>query len=125
VSIFVPVHPFLLELIMINSLRVSLHPQAKSETYSDLSIQQQLYTALQVSPALCIVDMAHVESINCQDLAVLAKAFQSACEKQCRLVFCNVQPLVKIVFEISQLDRRLEIIDDSASAEQMQVLVSL
>jgi anti-sigma B factor antagonist len=101
---------------MIRSLRVTLQPQAKSDAYSDLTIQQQIYAALQSSPTLCVVDMAQVESVNCQDLALLASGFKVACEKQCRLVFCNLQPLVKIVFEISQLDRHLEIMDDSVAA---------
>jgi anti-sigma B factor antagonist len=98
---------------MTSNLLVVLQPQENLDSQAGLVIQQQIQTALQAEPKLCVIDMTHVKSVDSQGLLSLTMGFKSACEQQCRLVFCNLQPLVRIVFEISQLDRRVEIIDST------------
>ena len=58
-----------------------------------------------------VVDMTNVEFIDSPGLGTLVMGFKKARQQGCRLVICNLQPSVKLIFEISQLDRVFEIVD--------------
>jgi len=58
---------------------------------------------------LWIVDMINVEFIDSSGLSLLMACFEIAREHDCRLVICNLNPTIKLAFEITQLDRVFEI----------------
>lgn len=49
--------------------------------------------------------------INSSGLVALVAALHAARFSGCRLVICNLQPPVRIVFELAQLDSVFEIFD--------------
>ncbi len=57
------------------------------------------------------IDMTDVEFIDSSGLGALAVGLKTAQKQGCRLVICNLQPTVRLIFEISQLDRVFEIVD--------------
>jgi anti-sigma B factor antagonist len=57
-----------------------------------------------------VLDMAEVEFIDSDGLVALMNIFQSAAEKGIQLILCSVQPIARLVFDISQLDKVFTII---------------
>jgi anti-anti-sigma factor len=53
--------------------------------------------------------MTHVEFIDCSGLRLLTAVLKATCEQHCSLVLCNLQPAVRMVLEISQLDKMFDI----------------
>lgn len=58
-----------------------------------------------------VIDMEEVEFINSAGLSALVKGFNCAKQQGCRLVICNVPTTVRMILEITQLDRVFEIRD--------------
>ncbi|MCL2933728.1 MAG: STAS domain-containing protein [Trichodesmium sp. MAG_R03] len=58
---------------------------------------------------LWIVDMVNVQFIDSSGLSVLMAGLKIAREYDCRLVICNLNPTIKLAFEIAQLDRVFKI----------------
>ena len=62
-------------------------------------------------PAL-VVDMEAVEFMDSAGLMVLVKAFRLAESLGRRFAICSLAPSVRIVFELTQLDKAFEIFED-------------
>ena len=58
---------------------------------------------------LWIVDMVNVQFIDSFGSSVLMAGLKIAREHNCRLVICNLNPTIKLAFEITQLDRVFQI----------------
>lgn len=59
--------------------------------------------------SLFLVDMSKVEFLDSAGLMTLASAFRSAQNVGKRLSICSIPPSVRIIFELTQLDRVLDI----------------
>ena len=55
--------------------------------------------------------------MNSSGLVSLAKALKNARSSGCKLVLCNLQLPVKLIFKLIQLDSVFEIFDTCAAAE--------
>ena len=55
--------------------------------------------------------------MNSSGLVSLAKALKNARSSGCRLVLCNLQLPVKLIFKLTQLDSVFEIFDTCAAAK--------
>ncbi len=62
------------------------------------------------------VDMSQVESLDSAGLISLVSALKHARQIQKRLCLCSVPPAIRIVFELTQLDRAFEMIDELPAA---------
>ncbi|WP_026072416.1 STAS domain-containing protein [Nodosilinea nodulosa] len=58
------------------------------------------------------VDMSRVESLDSAGLISLVSALKHARQLQKRLCLCAVPPAIRIVFELTQLDRAFEMADE-------------
>lgn len=58
------------------------------------------------------VDMSQVESLDSAGLISLVSALKHARQLQKRLCLCSVPPTIRIVFELTQLDRAFEMVDE-------------
>ncbi|NEP43655.1 MAG: STAS domain-containing protein [Okeania sp. SIO2H7] len=74
-------------------------------------LKQQLAKIRSDRYPVLVVDMTHVEFIDSPGLGTLVMGLKTARQQGCRLVICNLQPSVRLIFEISQLDRAFEIVD--------------
>lgn len=61
--------------------------------------------------ASLIVDMTDVESLDSTGLMVFVSALALAQQLDLYLGLCNVPPTIRIIFELTQIDRVLEIIE--------------
>ncbi|MGF1566638.1 MAG: STAS domain-containing protein [Nodosilinea sp.] len=59
-----------------------------------------------------MVDMSQVESLDSAGLISLVSALKLARQTGKRFCLCCVPPSIRIIFELTQLDRAFEVIDD-------------
>ena len=59
-----------------------------------------------------VVDMSQVESLDSAGLIALVTALKQARQLQKRLCLFSVPPAIRILFELTQLDRAFEMVDE-------------
>jgi anti-sigma B factor antagonist len=74
-------------------------------------LQQQLGQIDSEQSSLWILDLTEVEFIDSAGLVALVTAHKTAVKQRCQLVLCNPSPAVRVILEISQLDRVFEIVE--------------
>jgi anti-sigma B factor antagonist len=81
-------------------------------------LQQQLAAAIAgcKAPAL-LVDMSQVESLDSAGLMALVSALTLAQQANQRFGLCGVSRSIRIIFELTQLDRVFEMFDNQAAFE--------
>jgi anti-anti-sigma factor len=81
-------------------------------------LQEQLTEAVK-SPnySMYLVDMAKVEFLDSAGLMALVSAYRLAQSLGKRLNICSITPSVRIIFELTQLDRVLPIFEDRIAFE--------
>ncbi len=62
-----------------------------------------------------LVDMEQVEFIDSAGLMALIKGFNLAKDVDCGLSICSVAPSVRMIFELTQLDKVFDIFDNQDS----------
>jgi anti-anti-sigma factor len=60
-----------------------------------------------------VVDMSQVESLDSAGLISLVAALKHARQLSKRFCLCSVPPAIRIVFELTQLDRAFEMLEES------------
>lgn len=60
-----------------------------------------------------VVDMSNVESLDSAGLISLVSALKQARELRKRLCLCSVPPTIRIIFELTQLDRAFEMLEEA------------
>ncbi|NEN90144.1 MAG: STAS domain-containing protein [Okeania sp. SIO3H1] len=75
------------------------------------AIKQEFVSLLEKKYNLWIIDMANVEFIDSSGLSALVIGLKKAREHGYSLAICNLNPTVRLVFEITQLDRVFQIFD--------------
>ncbi|MDM9383468.1 STAS domain-containing protein [Chlorogloeopsis sp. ULAP01] len=60
---------------------------------------------------LWVIDLAQVDFMDSSGLFALTKGLSAARSIGCRLVICNLQPSIQIIFELTQLDSVFEIFE--------------
>lgn len=90
---------------------VVLQPQGYLDLQNGKAFREQLDNLLPQPHHLWVIDLAKVDFMDSSGLAALVKGFSTARSGGCRLVICNVQAPVRIIFELTQLYRVFEIFD--------------
>lgn len=65
-----------------------------------------------------VVDMSQVKLLDSAGLMVLVAALRLAQSRNKRFSLCAVSPSIRIIFELTQLDRAFEMVDDIAAFEK-------
>ena len=96
---------------------ILIEPQGRLGVQGGIALEKQL-VSLDTNPqTLLIINLEQVKFMNSSGLVSLAKALKNARTSGCRLVLCNLQPSVKLIFELTQLDSVFEIFDTCAAAK--------
>ncbi|KKD35504.1 MAG: STAS domain-containing protein [Limnoraphis robusta] len=90
---------------------ILLQPEPRLDLQGGNALKQQVLAIPPEPPQLWIIDLAEVEFIDSSGLGALVTALKSARRLGCRLVLCHPSATVKLIFEITQLDRVFEIFD--------------
>lgn len=89
-------------------INASNAPLFRQELFNILTARQQ--TAL-------LVDMSNVEMLDSAGLMVLVSALNQAQSANQRFALCNVPSSIRIILELTQLDRAFEIFADRTAFE--------
>ena len=102
-------------------------PIGSIDTASNPIFQEKTDSVLQQNPDLIIFDMEFTEYINSSGIRVLIKAKKAMKQRGANIVFINLQPPIKKVFDIlnalpslkvfasiEELDRYLDAMQDAA-----------
>jgi anti-sigma B factor antagonist len=65
-----------------------------------------------------LVDMREVEFIDSAGIMALVSAYRLAQNMGRRMIICSLTPAVKMVFELTQLDRVMEIFDNHDTLQE-------
>lgn len=88
-------------------------PNGEINSQNAALLRQQLAeTVASQDHSSLVVDMSQVESIDSTGLMVLVSTFTLAQRLNKRFGLCGVSPSIRIVLELTQLDRLLDISDD-------------
>ncbi|OKH41528.1 anti-anti-sigma factor [Calothrix sp. HK-06] len=90
---------------------IVLQPQGYLDLQHGKSLKEQLIGLAPQPHQLWVIDLAEVNFIDSSGLVALVAAQKAARSSGCRLVICNLQAPVRIVFELTRLDSVFEIFD--------------
>lgn len=91
---------------------IVLQPQGCLDAQGGMVFMEQLASLVPQPQDLWVIDLAQVDFMDSSGLIALVKGLTSAHQSDCHLVFCNVQPPIRIIFELAQLDELFEIFED-------------
>lgn len=90
---------------------ILLQPQGHLDMQGGEELKEQLAGLVPQSQDLWVIDLASVNFMDCSGLVALVTGLKAARQSGCRLVLCNLQAPVRIVFELTQLDKVFEIFE--------------
>lgn len=88
-----------------------IQPSGHINASNTSEFQRQITTAVSSGNNAVLVDMYRVESLDSAGLMALVSALSLAQNLQRRFSICSVAPSIRIIFELTQLDRAFEIFD--------------
>lgn len=80
--------------------------------------QERLASVLSQHSAALLVDMGQVESLDSAGLIALVSALTQAQQVNKQFGLCNLSPSIRMIFELTQLDRVFQIVENRAAFEQ-------
>ena len=96
-------------------------PEGYLSAANSSQLQERLTTEVKSSvDSALLVDMAAVEFMDSAGLMVLIKAFRLAENLGRRFAICSLAPSVRIMFELTQLDKAFEIFDSRDAFQATQ-----
>ena len=95
-----------------------IRPQGHLNAANAPEFGRQLTAAIAKDrPAVVLVDMEQVESLDSAGLMVLVSALSQAQQQNYQFSLCSLLPSIRIIFELTQLDRVFEIFASRAAFE--------
>jgi anti-sigma B factor antagonist len=93
-----------------------IRPQGVLNAANATEFQKELETAVWEINSNLLIDLEQVESLDSAGLMALVSALKLAQSLGRRFSLCSVSASIKIIFELTQLDRVFEIFDSKAAA---------
>ncbi len=91
----------------------AIRPQGSLNAANALEFERDLTTALRDdSNTVLLVDLGQVESLDSAGLMALVSALKLAQTLEKTFRICSVSPAIRIIFEVTQLDRVFEIVEN-------------
>jgi len=101
-----------------------IQPTGHINASNAAEFQSQLTTVVRSGEQTVLVDMQQVESLDSAGLMALVSALSLAQTLKRRFSLCAVAPSIRIIFELTQLDREFEIFESyevfTATLEERQ-----
>lgn len=95
---------------------IVLQPQGSLDLQGGNLFKEQIASLTPQPHDLWVIDLAQVDIVDSSGLVALVTGLSAIRQSGCRLLLCNVQPPVRIVFELSQLDKVFEIFESYDAA---------
>ncbi len=95
-----------------------IRPQGSLNAKNALEFETDLTTALaQDGISILLVDLEQVELLDSASLMALVSALKTAQNLGRRFSLCSISPSIRIIFELTQLDKVFEIFEGQAAFE--------
>lgn len=95
-----------------------IQPSGPINAANVTAFRTELYQAVEdASDAPLLVDMQKVEFLDSAGLMVLVTALSRAQKAQRKFGLCGVAPAIKMIFELTQLEKVFEIYENRAAFE--------
>ncbi|EAW34426.1 STAS domain-containing protein [Lyngbya sp. PCC 8106] len=91
---------------------IVLQSQPRLDLQGGNALKEQVLAISAEHSRLWVIDLAAVEFIDSSGLGALVTALKSARRQGSRLVLCHPSATVKLILEITQLDRVFEVFDE-------------
>lgn len=89
-----------------------IRPHNQLDSRGGQDLKQQILAIAGQKYTLWVIDMSDVEFIDSSGLGALIVAQKTARQQGCRIVLCHLSGATRMIFEITQLDRVFEIVDE-------------
>jgi anti-sigma B factor antagonist len=97
---------------------VVIQPQGQINAANASEFKHQLQAAVtSPTPAIVLVDLERVESLDSAGLMILVSALTQAQHQNYQFSLCSLSPSIRMIFELTQLDRVFEIFPTKAAFE--------
>lgn len=104
--------------VLAQSLMTVVQPCGHLNASNAAGLQQQLVSAVSSRrSSTVLVDMGQVESLDSAGLMALVSALTLSQRLDQRFGLCCVSPSIRIIFELTQLDRVFEIFESRSASE--------
>lgn len=90
---------------------IVLQPQGRLDLEGGKTLEKQLTGLVPQRQDLWVVDLAKVDFMDSAGLVSLVTGLKAARNSASRLLLCNVQAPVRLIFELTQLDSVFEIFE--------------
>lgn len=84
-------------------------PEGRIDLQGGMALSEKIAAVVPKCNQLWVINLAKVDFMDSSGLVSLVKGLKVARQSGCRLVICNVQPPVRLMFELTQLDSVFEI----------------
>ncbi|GAB1541735.1 STAS domain-containing protein [Scytonema sp. NUACC21] len=91
---------------------IVLQPQGRLNLQQGQVLREQIVRLGLQPNYLLAIDLAQVDFMDSSGLAALVMGLSKARSIGCRLVICNLQPPIRMIFELTQLDSQFEIFEN-------------
>lgn len=81
-------------------------------------VQQDMDALLESGATTIIVDLSDVTFVDSSALAVIVRGMKRCRERSGELILCGMRQPVRIIFELTRMDRAFRIFDNPAAAQQ-------
>ncbi len=104
--------------VLVRPQTIVICPEGYINAANASALQNQLAIALESKQnSALLVDMRDVESLDSAGLMVLVSTLSLAQKQSKRFSLCSMSASIRIIFELTQLDRIFEIFDNSTAFE--------
>lgn len=90
---------------------IVIQPQGQLDLVGGKSLEKQLFGLMPQRQGLWVIDFAKVDFMDSAGLVSLVTGLKAARKVGCRLLLCNVQTSIRLIFELTQLDSVFEIFE--------------
>lgn len=95
-----------------------VQPEGNLNAANATEFRLQLTAAVAANPnAVVLVDMKQLDSMDSAGLMALVSAFNLAQGQNQRFSLCSLSPSIRIIFELTQLNRVFEIFENRSAFE--------
>ena len=95
-----------------NLQMVVLQPQGQLDLNGGKALKDQMGNLLTQPFRVWVIDLEKVDFLDSFGLAALVPGLLAARQSGCRLILCNIQPSVRMVFELTQVNSVLEFFEN-------------
>ena len=91
---------------------IVLQPHGRLDSEGGKALEKHLVSLVPQPHDLCVIDPTQVDFMDSSGLVALVTGLKEARKSGCRLVLCNVQAPLRLIFELTRLDSVFEIFEN-------------